>query len=135
MGNQFEGLISDRYCSIFKFDITPDHAGKKCSLVWFFPHKSELETSTYHLDRTGQDMTLVAYEVKESVNLYTSWSTIGPLEIIATGPLQAGRSWSVHTQDCLAGEVKNYMLCGMGFNLKYFQDYNPEPIGLYVRTC
>jgi hypothetical protein len=38
--------------------------------------------------------------------------------------------------DCAAGQTVSYEICGNGdFSLDHFQDYNPSPIGLYVRQC
>jgi hypothetical protein len=47
-----------------------------------------------------------------------------------------GNSYTVASGACAAGQRVSYELCATGdYALNYFQDYNPSPIGLYIREC
>lgn len=50
--------------------------------------------------------------------------------------LVSGSSTVISTFACPAGEAIGFqMKAGGDTSLTYFQDYNPDPIGLYVTVC
>lgn len=51
--SSLNGTVGPHMCSLFTFDIHPKHAGKKCSVLFLFPNKSELVTSSYEMTGYG----------------------------------------------------------------------------------
>jgi hypothetical protein len=50
--------------------------------------------------------------------------------------LAPGNSYVVATFACPAGERIGYEMAAEGStSFRYFQDYNPSPIGLYITVC
>ena len=47
-----------------------------------------------------------------------------------------GNTYVLNTFSCPAGQRIGYKMMAEGdTSLRYFQDYNPSPIGLYITTC
>ncbi|KAL1797123.1 hypothetical protein ACET3X_003729 [Alternaria dauci] len=133
-GTSYNGTISAHICTIFNFDIPASYAGKKCSTMFMLPKKEDLETSDYTISSQGK---CTVSKVNGNANTQTTWNNapakagdIGSLE------LSPGNTYPVESGDCEAGKTVSYEICGSGdFSINYFQDYNPSPIGLYVRQC
>lgn len=110
--------MSPTNSSTFTFPIPSSWSDKTCSLVFTWPTKDKLQTSDYWVSgegslvfsKDGQPLG----EVKPAVpGKYVLWS----------GKCDAGMEVKYK------GESKG------GVDLRYFQDYNPEPIGLWVVAC
>ncbi|KAF2634066.1 hypothetical protein P280DRAFT_464215 [Massarina eburnea CBS 473.64] len=146
-GNQLDGSISSSVCTIYNFDIHPRLAGKTCSLVWLFPEQKDLQTSafTYIAHEKPEDSkkdTAVeplfdVYRLSNPALHDTTWEGVGEKTLLGKGIAKPGESWSTWTGECAkdAGKTVSFMLCGKDFELVYFQDFNPSPIGLYMRAC
>ncbi|OCK79853.1 hypothetical protein K432DRAFT_298929 [Lepidopterella palustris CBS 459.81] len=133
-GTSYFGEISSTVCSTFNFDIPQSYSGATCSLVFLFPEQSQLVTSSFTLSGSGGiDFSKLSGPVSQS----TSWSNCPAKESdYGTVNAQPGNSYVVWSGACPAGQTVAYELCGTGsFSLNYFQDYNPSPIGLYMREC
>lgn len=133
-GNQFNGTITDSVCTAYNFDVHPRFAGKACSLVFLFPEQQDLETSAY--DFSGSDSsTLGVFILHKPVEHNTTWSTLPRKTLVAKERIYPGKKMNIIQKECPAGLRVGVMLCGKGFSLEYFQDFNPSPIGLYIRAC
>lgn len=133
-GTSYNGKVDSHTCSIFNFDIPNSYAGKTCSVVFLFPEQKDLETSSFTLSGSGKvDFT----KLKGPASQQTTYANQpGKESDLASVTVAPGNSYMITSNDCAAGQTVSYEICGNGdFSLDYFQDYNPSPIGLYVRQC
>jgi hypothetical protein len=133
-GTSYNGKVDKNTCSIFNFDIPASYSGKQCSVVFLFPQQKDLETSSYTVSGSGQ---CSFSKLSKPANQQTSWanqpSKASDLAKLTVAP---GNSYVIASGDCAAGQTVSYEMCSDGdFSLNYFQDYNPSPIGMYVRAC
>ncbi|KAL1600367.1 hypothetical protein SLS59_005994 [Nothophoma quercina] len=133
-GTSYNGKVDSHTCSIFNFDIPTSYSGKTCSVVFLFPEQKDLETSSFTLSGSGKvDFT----KLKGPASQQTTYANQpGKESDLASVTVAPGNSYMITSNDCAAGQTVSYEICGNGdFSLDYFQDYNPSPIGLYVRQC
>lgn len=133
-GTSYNGKVDSHTCSIFNFDIPTSYSGKTCSVVFLFPEQKDLETSSFTLSGSGKvDFT----KLKGPASQQTTYANQpGKESDLASVTVAPGNSYMITSNDCAAGQTVSYKICGNGdFSLDYFQDYNPSPIGLYVRQC
>jgi len=133
-GTSYNGTINGHTCTIFNFDIPASYAGKKCSTMFMLPRKEDLETSDYTMSGHGK---CTVSKLKGNANAQTTYSN-QPAKVgdVASIELSSGNTYTVESGDCEAGQTVSYEICGSGdFSINYFQDWNPSPIGLYVRQC
>jgi hypothetical protein len=132
-GTSYNGTLSSDISSIFNFDIPKSYTGT-CSLVFLFPEKSELETSSFSFSGDG----VVDFKQLDTIaSSQTTFSSVGGTKTdFGEKTAHPGTSTVVSTFSCPAGETVSYGLSSVsGTSLNYFQDWNPSPIGLYVTTC
>ena len=133
-GTSYNGKVDSHTCSIFNFDIPTSYSGKTCSVVFLFPEQKDLETSSYTVSGSGKvDFT----KLKGPASQQTTYANQpGKESDLASMTVTPGNSYMITSGDCAAGQTVSYEICSNGdFSLDYFQDYNPSPIGLYVRQC
>ncbi|KAL1655281.1 hypothetical protein SLS61_002167 [Didymella pomorum] len=133
-GTQYNGKVNSHTCSIFNFDIPSSYSGKTCSVVFLFPEQKDLETSSFTVSGSGKvDFT----QLQSPANQQTTYANQpGKKSDLASTSIVPGNSYAITSGACAAGQTVSYEICGEGdFSLDYFQDYNPSPIGLYVRSC
>lgn len=133
-GTSYNGKVSSHTCSIFNFDIPQSYSNKTCSVVFLLPQQKDLETSSFTVSGNGQcSFTLL----KSAADQKASWSNQPAKQSdLGSYNVSPGNSYTVATGPCAAGQTVSYEMCAGGdFSLEYFQDYNPSPIGLYVRQC
>lgn len=133
-GTQYNGKIDSHTCTIFNFDIPASYSGKKCSAIFLLPNKKDLQTSDYTISGSGQ---CTVTKLKGNADQQTTWNNQPAKDGQgATFGVMPGGAWTADTFDCPAGQRISYEMCSSGdFSLEYFQDYNPSPIGMYVRQC
>ncbi|USP76680.1 hypothetical protein yc1106_03954 [Curvularia clavata] len=133
-GTQYNGKVNSHTCTIFNFDIPSSYAGKTCSAIFLLPKKADLETSDYTISGSGY---CTATKLKGNADQQTTWNNQPAVDGKgASFEIMPGGSWTADTFDCPAGQRISYKLCtDSDFSLEYFQDYNPSPIGMYVRQC
>lgn len=139
-GNPYTAdVVGDKISTIFNFDIPQWWAGKTCSIVFLFPTQDQLQTSSYTFEPTWGTASF-----KELVNPATPGTTyhnMGPVaHEFGEFNISPGNSYVISSHPCPAGqrvgvEMSGCSKNGYPFNLSYFQDYNPAPIGLYIRAC
>ena len=133
-GTQYNGKVGGGICSIFNFDIPSSYSGKTCTLVFLFPMQKDLQTSSYTTSGSG---TVDVSMLKSAANQQTTYNN-QPQKAshLWSGSFAPGNSYTISSGDCAAGQTVSYEICSSGdYMLEYFQDYNPSPIGLYIREC
>ncbi|KAH4257781.1 hypothetical protein HBI04_221810 [Parastagonospora nodorum] len=133
-GTSYNGKVNKSTCSIFNFDIPTSYAGKQCTVLFLFPEQKDLETSSYTVSGNGQ---CSFSKLSGPADQQTSYANQPAKESeVAKMSVAPGNSYVVASGECAAGQRVAYEMCSEGdFALDYFQDYNPSPIGLYVRQC
>ncbi|KAF4539344.1 GPI anchored cell wall protein [Lasiodiplodia theobromae] len=138
-GTQYNGRVntSPQVCTLFNFDIPQSYAGSTCSAVFLLPHKDELETSDY--DLTPASGGKVSFALLDApADQATAWDSVPAKKQDFGGfDIAAGTRFVVATAECQAGQTIAYEMCAQGGDLSFewFQDWNPSPIGLFVRKC
>ncbi|OAA73427.1 Ubiquitin 3 binding protein But2 [Cordyceps fumosorosea ARSEF 2679] len=133
-GTSYFGVVNGDTSSIFNFDIPAGDQGKKCSLVFLFPKQADLETSSFTFSGDGKlDFTQLKAAATEGTTYNNQPGKAADLGQVTVAP---GNSYSIATFDCPAGQRVAYEISAAGnTDFKYFQDYNPSPIGLYITKC
>lgn len=133
-GTSYFGEVSSTISSIFNFDIPAADAGKKCSLIFLFPDQSQLTTSSYTFSGNGGiDFSLLSGVATSATSYNNAPGVSTDYGVVTVSP---GHSYNIATFDCPANTAVSFELKASGDTaLKYFQDYNPSPIGLYITTC
>ncbi|KAH8881863.1 hypothetical protein GQ53DRAFT_734629 [Thozetella sp. PMI_491] len=131
------GLISPNVRSIFNFDIPSSYAGRKCSALFLFPRKDQLQTSDFNLTGSGALHIAPLYNISyNGVTSDNNAPAVAPPNVVFTA--QPGNSYSIWTFQCPAGRTIAFEIGpapGSNTYLRWFEDYNPSPIGLYIRAC
>lgn len=74
LGNQFNGIIDDEHCTLYNFDINPNQAGKKCSLVWLFPEKNNLSHSSFDFSAESHPPAVMEFwHLRDPASEKTTW--------------------------------------------------------------
>lgn len=125
-GTQFDGQVTPNAIStIFNFDIPESDEGESCTLVFFFPEQSQLETSSYSLSGSGSvdfgmcsapATTATTYETAPSIKTDYGAFTLEP-----------GMSYTIAEFECPAGQKIAFEMSSSSTSFSYFQDYNPCP--------
>lgn len=125
-GTQFNGKVTPRVSSIFNFDIPPSDAGKTCSLVFLFPKKADLQTSSFTFSGDGQiNFAKLAKPATSSTTFNNAPSVAHDLGDITVSP---GHSFVVSTFSCPAGKKIAFEMKNAGTTkLTFFEDFNPSP--------
>jgi hypothetical protein len=130
----FNGTITPDVSSIFNFDIPASYGGKTCSLVFLFPRKDQLETSSFTFNGKGG---IKVSRLRTPASSDTTFNN-APYVAADLGSIWPvpGSGYIVNTGVCAAGQTIAYRLSSvLELSLNYFQDFNPKPIGLYITTC
>jgi hypothetical protein len=133
-GTSYFGTLNSHTCTIFNFDIPASYASKTCTLLFLFPEQKDLTTSSYNVSGSGM---CSFSKLKGPASQQTTWANQPGKETqLGSWNVQPGGSYSVASGECAAGQTVSYEVCSAGdFSLEYFQDWNPSPIGLFIRQC
>ena len=128
-GTSFRGQVTSTISSIFNFDVRPDFAGHTCSLVFLFPKRSDLQTSSFTWSGDGAiDFSRLSGNADAGTTYHNAPAVKSDYGVTTVAP---GNSYIIATFPCPAGQRVSYELKAAGnVNLDYFQDFNPSP---YVR--
>lgn len=126
LGTSYNGQISPTVSSIYNFDIPASDAGKSCSLVFLFPERSALQTSSFTISGSGA-VNFASLAGPTDVN--TSYNNAPKVaQDLGGQTLVPGYNYTITTFQCPAGQRIAYKMSGSGDTcLNYFQDYNPCP--------
>ncbi|CAI7658553.1 unnamed protein product [Penicillium manginii] len=133
-GTSFNGTVTSTISSIFNFDIPQSDSGKTCSLVFLFPNKADLQTSSFSFSGDGKiDVAKLASVATSQTNFNNAPSVAEDLGYITISP---GNSFVISTFSCPAGQAISFEMKNAGStDLDFFQDFNPAPIGLFITVC
>ncbi|KAI9835378.1 MAG: hypothetical protein M1837_003788 [Sclerophora amabilis] len=133
-GTSYFGEVSSTVSSIFNFDIKPSDAGKTCSLVFFLPKQEDLDTSSFSLSGSGGiDFSKLSGPASSETTYNNAPGEETNYGVTTVAP---GNSYTIATFDCPANKAVGYKLSAEhDTKLHYFQDYNPNPIGLFITVC
>ncbi|KAJ5175126.1 uncharacterized protein N7482_001003 [Penicillium canariense] len=133
-GNSFNGTINSSVSTTFNFDIPQSYSGKTCSLVFLFPKKTDLQTSSYSFSGDGK---IAIGKLSQTVSSSTTYNNVPSVSKgLGTITISPGNSYVVSTFSCPAGQAVSYEMKNAGStNLNFFEDWNPSPLGLFITTC
>ncbi|RYP05027.1 hypothetical protein DL765_009966 [Monosporascus sp. GIB2] len=134
-GTSYFGEVSKTKSSVFDFNIPPSVGGKICKLVFLFPEQDDLETSSFTFSGAGE---LDFARLSRPVDQQTSYSNVPDVaEDLGQFTVKPGNAYDIASFDCPAGErvsIEMANVAGGDTSLRFFQDYNPCPIGLFMTT-
>jgi glucan endo-1,3-beta-D-glucosidase len=134
-GTQYNGTFNSKVSTIFNFDIPASYAGKTCSTVFLFPELDQLETSSYSFNDKGGFTIAVLNGVADESTTYANAPAVAK-QIGSVESLKRGSSYTLSQDACPAGTRVSFEITSTGgSSLEWFEDYNPSPLGLYVRAC
>ncbi|KAI0551500.1 ubiquitin 3 binding protein But2 C-terminal domain-containing protein [Xylaria curta] len=128
------GEVTSTISTAFNFDIPQSDSGKTCNLVFYFPTQSQLETSSYTFSGSGA---IEFGRLSSPVTKGTSYSSLPSVaESYGQKTVTPGSGHTISSFACPAGQsVAFEMKAAKGdtsTSFRYFQDYNPCPLGLYI---
>ncbi|KAL8709220.1 MAG: hypothetical protein Q9220_005962 [cf. Caloplaca sp. 1 TL-2023] len=131
----YNGHFSPTVSTIFNFDIPPSDEGKTCSLVFLFPQRDELKTSNYTLSGSGGIDIVRLNDPATAETTYSNQPSVQ--QVVGSIPdVHAGNSYVIGSGPCYAGRRVGYKISATGnLDLDYFQNSDPEAIGLYITVC
>lgn len=134
LGTSYFGEVSSTISTIFNFDIPASDSGKTCNLIFLFPTQAQLTTSSFTFAGNGGiDFSLLSSVATQSTDFANAPAVKTDYGVTTVAP---GNSYSIATFPCPAGTAVSFEAKASGDTcLRYFQDYNPSPIGLYITTC
>ena len=121
---------------IFNFDIPDSRKGQKCVFQFFLPNHTQLTTSSFELDGDYGgylfSLSVLGAGAVEGNTTFNNQPLAGnPHGFPRIIYVEPGRAWDLGTTICVPGRIAVTMSSGNS-SLKWFQDYNPCPIGLYI---
>lgn len=142
-GNSYVAYVSPDNTTVFNFDIPEEepYTGT-CALLFLFPYASQLgiENSPFYFsgleeeegENGGLDFALLTGVADPELTYKTTPSIdtdYGKTEVVP------GNSYTIATFPCKSGEA-SYSVSSVGnVELDFFQDSEPDPIGLYIVPC
>ncbi|KAI1498448.1 ubiquitin 3 binding protein But2 C-terminal domain-containing protein [Biscogniauxia marginata] len=135
-GTSYFGEVTSSVSSIFDFDIPKtDNRDKTCNIVFPFPTLDKLETSSFNFSGSG------AIEFARLDSAARSTTTFNTLPGVAKTydqlVMAPGNAYTLDTFVCPAGTTIAFEMsnaAGGSTDSRFFQDYNPWPLGLYITT-
>ncbi|RYP71125.1 hypothetical protein DL771_005059 [Monosporascus sp. 5C6A] len=132
-GTSYFGEVSKTKSSVFDFNIPPSADGKICKLVFLFPEQEDLETSSFTFSGAGE---LDFARLGKPVDQQTSYANVPDVaEDLGQFTVKPGNAYNIASFDCPAGERVSIEMANVAdgdTSLRFFQDYNPCPIGLFM---
>lgn len=131
IGSQYIARLSSTHSTLVNFDVSPDHARKTCSLVFYLPASTDEWFQPLQLRALGG---ISVSKLDSPATDTTSSSTVGSSSLVGTvGELaQGGQGNLVSSAPCEAGETVGYRIDAVnGLDLQYFQMVMPAS-GLFM---
>jgi hypothetical protein len=130
-GTSYFGQISGTISSIFNFDIPSSYSGQQCILWFLFPTQEQLTTSSFTLSGSGAaDFLSLSSVASQSTDFSNAPGVAADLGQLSLAP---GNAYKIATFACPSGKAVSFEIKAVGNTaLKYFQDFNECPIGLYI---
>ncbi|KAF2223741.1 ubiquitin 3 binding protein But2 C-terminal domain-containing protein [Elsinoe ampelina] len=121
--HQYLPSLSPTNSTTFTYPIPTAWSSKTCSLIFTWPTKDKLQTSDYWVSGSG------------ALSFAKADGEGAGVELGRVQPATEGR-YVIWSGVCEAGKEVRFRGSSVGgVDLRWFQDYNPEPIGLWVVAC
>ncbi|KAI0409236.1 ubiquitin 3 binding protein But2 C-terminal domain-containing protein [Xylaria palmicola] len=135
-GTSYFGEVTSTVSSAFSFDVPSGDAGKTCDLVFYFPRQDQLETSSFTFAGSGA---VAVARLEGPVSRDTSYASLpAAAETYPQLTVAPGHAYAVASFPCPAGQSVAFRLSAApgddSTSLRYFQDYNPCPIGMFINV-
>ncbi|KAK7611446.1 ubiquitin 3 binding protein But2 C-terminal domain-containing protein [Phyllosticta paracitricarpa] len=138
-GTQYNGTLSSTTCTTYNFDIPTNYSSSAtCTLEFLFPHQEDLETSAFEFSAGSSDDGTVEFSrLSAPVDQSTAWDSVPDVQsVYGEWAVRPGNGYVLASAACTPGQTFGVKACSKGgLELNYFQDWNPSPIGLFVRSC
>jgi hypothetical protein len=131
VGTQLFGTVTSTVSSLFNFDIPSSDSGKTCTLYFSLPTQAQLVTSSFTLSGPGS---LSFASLKTTASGSTTFNN-APAIASQLGTVTAipGNAYKVTSFSCPAGQAMGFEVSSVGgTSFKWFQDFNPCAIGLFI---
>jgi len=130
-GTSYFGEVSSTISTIFNFDIPQSYSSKTCELWFSFPTQSQLTTSSFTFSGAGTvDIKSLSSVATQSTSYSSAPGVAADLGQVTLAP---GNAYKIASFSCPAGKTVSYEMSAVGNTaFRYFQDYNPCAIGLWV---
>lgn len=125
-GTGLNGTINSTVSTTFNFDIPSSLSGRTCSLVFLFPKKEDLVTTSFSFTGDGK---IAVGKLSQTVSSSTTFNNVPSvsqgLGVITISP---GNSFVISTFSCPAGQAVAFEMKNAGStDLEFFEDFNPPP--------
>ncbi|KAJ5891565.1 GPI anchored cell wall protein [Penicillium subrubescens] len=133
-GTGLNGTVNSTVATTFNFDIPQSFSGKTCNLVFLFPRKEELQTTSFSFSGDGK----VAFgKLSSTVTTSTTENNVPSVsQGLGTSAISPGHSFLISTFSCPAGQAIAFEMKSAGStDFEFFEDWNPSPLGLFVTAC
>ncbi|KAK7539520.1 ubiquitin 3 binding protein But2 C-terminal domain-containing protein [Phyllosticta citribraziliensis] len=137
-GTQYNGTLSSTTCTTYNFDIPTNYSSSAtCTLEFLFPHQEDLETSAFEFSAGSDDGSVEFSRLSAPVDQATAWDSVPDVQsVYGSWAVRPGNGYVLASGACTPGQTFGVKACSKGgLELNYFQDWNPSPIGLFVRRC
>ncbi|KAK5630242.1 hypothetical protein RRF57_005957 [Xylaria bambusicola] len=102
-GTSYFGEVSPTISSAYNFDIPQSYAGKTCTVVFYFPQQSQLETSSYTFSGSGD---VECAKLSGPVKADTSYANLPAVaQSYGTQTVAPGNAYTITNFECPAGEA------------------------------
>jgi len=133
LGTSYFGTVTPQISSIFNFDVRPQFQGKKCTLWFLLPKNPPSPTSSYTISGAGD---LHFWKKTSPATQGTTWNNQGGNSAdYGITKVVPGNQYAITTFDCPYGQRIAFEITTTDTNLKFFQDYNPNALGLFITAC
>jgi glucan endo-1,3-beta-D-glucosidase len=133
-GTQYNATLSSTESTIFNFDIPSSYEGMTCSLLFLFPEKADLETTDFTFNGKGG---ITVEQLDTVATESTTYASAGSGNTVGSETaVTPGNSYTIMSTSCPAGTAVSYEFSATGgLELEWFNDWNPSPLGVFVRVC
>jgi hypothetical protein len=125
-GTGLNGTVNSTVATTFNFDIPQSFSGKTCNLVFLFPRKEELQTTSFSFSGDGK----VAFgKLSSTVTTSTTENNVPSVsQGLGTSAISPGHSFLISTFSCPAGQAIAFEMKSAGStDFEFFEDWNPSP--------
>lgn len=125
-GTGLNGTVNATVATTFDFDIPQSFSGKTCSLVFLFPRKEELQTTSFSFSGDGK---VVFGKLSSTVSPSTTENNVPSVsQGLGTIAISPGHSFLLSTFSCPAGQAIAFEMKNAGStDFEFFEDWNPSP--------
>jgi glucan endo-1,3-beta-D-glucosidase len=132
VGNGFTAQLSSTISTVFVFDISPEHQGKTCNLVFYVPQvAASAGPAPFNIKTPGG--IIVSRLANDVATLKISANSVGSSTPVGRVPsVQPASQYTIGSAPCDAGQRVGYQVDALGgLTMDFFQMISPL-LGLFV---